>query len=88
MGAWSVNDETKTWDSVFDCAWAGEPRFVTRNGTQTVVIITLRDYKRASENHMPDFMRFAGSLSSEDAKEMNDFVNHADFSKVDEGMWK
>lgn len=88
MSAWAVKDATKTWDSVFDCAWAGEPQFVTRNGTQTVVVITLRDYKRACEKQMPDFMRFAGSLSSEDAKELNDFVDHADFSKVDKGMRK
>jgi len=88
MSAWSVKDATKTWDSVFDCAWAGEPQFVTRNGSQTVVVITLNDYKRTREKKTPDFMRFAGTLSSEDAKEMISFVDHADFSKVDEGMWK
>jgi len=88
MSAWSVKDETKTWDSVFDCAWAGEPQFVTRNGSQTVVVVTLSAYKRACEKSTPDFMRFAGSLSAEDATEMTSFVDHADFSKVDRGMWK
>ena len=34
-----------------------------------------------------DFMRFAGVLSHEDAEEMASFVDHADFSKVDEGAW-
>jgi len=88
MSAWSVKDTAKSWDSVFDRAWLGEPQFVTRNGSQTVVVITLNDYKRACEKKTPDFMRFAGTLSLEDAKEMSSFVDHADFSKVDEGMWK
>ena len=33
----------------------------------------------------PDFMRFAGVLSHEDAEEVASVVDHADFSKVDEG---
>jgi len=88
MSAWSVKDSTKTWDSVFDRAWAGEPQFVTRDGSQTVVVITLNAYKRGCERQTPDFMRFAGTLSPEDAREMTSFVDHADYSKVDEEMWK
>lgn len=34
------------------------------------------------------FMRFAGSLSAAAAREMRDFVDHADFSKVDPRDWK
>ena len=36
----------------------------------------------------PDFMRFAGTLSAKDAKEMREFLADADFSKVDAEEWK
>lgn len=45
MSAWAVKDATKSWDSVFDRAWAGEPQFVSRGGSQTVVVISLQTYK-------------------------------------------
>ncbi|MBR1608140.1 MAG: hypothetical protein IJ678_00820 [Kiritimatiellae bacterium] len=37
---------------------------------------------------LPGFMRFAGSLSAADARTMRDFVDKADFSKVDPEDWK
>ena len=33
--------------TVFDRAWAGEPQFVSRDGAQTVVVISLRSYEVA-----------------------------------------
>lgn len=45
MSAWAVKDATKSWDSVFDHAWAGEPQFVSRGGAQTVVVISLQTYE-------------------------------------------
>lgn len=36
----------------------------------------------------PSFMRFAGRLSRSDADAMREFVDHADFSRVDEGAWR
>ena len=47
MSAWAVKDATKSWDSVFDRAWAGEPQFVSRGGSQTVVVISLQTYETA-----------------------------------------
>lgn len=47
MGAWAVKDATKSWESVFDRAWAGEPQFVSRGGSQTVVIVSLQAYETA-----------------------------------------
>ena len=47
MSAWAVKDATKSWDSVFDRAWAGEPQFVSRGGAQTVVVISLQTYETA-----------------------------------------
>lgn len=88
MSAWAVKDSMTTWDSVFDRALAGEPQFVSRGDKQTVVVITLNAYRRSCERKTPDFMRFAGTLSSNDAKEMSEFVENASFSKVDEEAWK
>ncbi len=88
MSAWAVKDKEKTWDAVFDRAWAGEPQFISRGDSQTVVVITLNAYQKARNNGKPDFMRFAGTLSTEDAKQMTELVNNADFSKVDEEIWK
>ena len=36
----------------------------------------------------PGFLRFAGRLSAEDAEEMRQFVDDADFSKVNLEDWK
>ncbi len=36
----------------------------------------------------PGFLRFAGRLSTEDAEEMRQFVEDADFSKVNLEDWK
>ncbi len=47
MGAWVLKDATSSWETVFDRAWAGEPQFVSRDGTQTVVVISLRSYQAA-----------------------------------------
>ena len=44
MSAWAVKEKTSTWDSVFDRAWAGEPQFVSRDGSRTVVVISLRTF--------------------------------------------
>ena len=88
MSAWAVKDKEKTWDAVFDRAWAGEPQFISRGDSQTVVVITLNAYQNARKKVEPDFMRFAGTLSSEDAAQMTELVENADFSKIDEEMWK
>jgi len=45
MSAWAVRDRNDTWDAVCDRAWAGEPQFVTRGGTQTVVVISIQSYE-------------------------------------------
>ena len=45
-------------------------------------------YEAVKPKREPDFMRFAGVLSHEDAEAMTSFVDHADFSKVDDGAWK
>ena len=42
----------------------------------------------ASHRPEPGFMRFAGTLSSRDAKNLKSFVDNADFSKVDPEDWK
>lgn len=47
MGAWALKDATSSWETVFDRAWAGEPQFVSRDGAQTVVVISLRSYEAA-----------------------------------------
>ena len=47
MGAWVLKDATSSWETVFDRAWAGEPQFVSRDGAQTVVVISLRSYEAA-----------------------------------------
>ena len=47
MNAWAVKDATRTWDSVFDRAWAGEPQFVSRDGARTVVIVSLQAHESA-----------------------------------------
>ena len=44
MSAWAVKEKTQTWDSVFDRAWAGEPQFVSRDDSRTVVVISLKTY--------------------------------------------
>ena len=51
MSAWAVKDATKSWDSVFDRAWAGEPQFVSRGGSQTVVVISLQTYETRQPRH-------------------------------------
>jgi len=45
MSSWAVRDRNDTWDAVCDRAWAGEPQFVTRGGTQTVVVISIQSYE-------------------------------------------
>ena len=52
-----------------------------------VVVLSFAAYEAAKPKCEPDFMRFAGVLSHEDAEEMTSFVDHADFSKVDGGAW-
>lgn len=47
VGAWVLKDATSSWETVFDRAWAGEPQFVSRDGAQTVVVISLRSYQAA-----------------------------------------
>ena len=55
MSAWAVKEKTRTWDSVFDRAWAGEPQFVSRGDSRTVVVISLRTYEtsRPQSNRRP-----------------------------------
>jgi len=45
MSAWAVKDATKSWETVFDRAWAGEPQFVSRGNEQTVVVISIGMYE-------------------------------------------
>ena len=47
MSAWVLKENAQTWDSVFDHAWAGEPQFVSRDGSRTVVVISLHAYETA-----------------------------------------
>ena len=56
MSAWAVKEKTQTWDSVFDRAWAGEPQFVSRDGSRTVVVISLRTFgvpEKKAEHMLP-----------------------------------
>ena len=46
MSAWAVKEKTRTWDSVFDRAWAGEPQYVSRGGMHTVVVVSLGNYEK------------------------------------------
>lgn len=60
MSAWAVKEATRTWDSVFDRAWAGEPQFVSRDGSRTVVVISLQAYesaRRPSQHSVLDVLR-------------------------------
>ena len=48
MSAWALQDKAvaqESWESVFDRAWSGEPQFLTRNGAQAVVVVSVRSYK-------------------------------------------
>lgn len=73
MSAWAVKDATKSWDSVFDRAWAGEPQFVSRGGAQTVVVISLQTYetRRPRRHAVLDTLRSCpfGGIAIEDLAE-------------------
>jgi len=92
MSAWAVKDATRTWDSVFDRAWAGEPQFVSRDGARTVVIVSLQAYESAhrTPNHLVlDVLRrcpagddgISPLLADETAQEIpSSFVRAGEFS--------
>ena len=88
MSAWRLNEATESCKTVFDRAWGGEPQIIMRDEKPMVVVLSFAAYEAAKPKREPDFMRFAGMLSREDAEAMTSFVDHADFSKVDEGAWK
>ena len=88
MSAWRLNEAKEACETVFDRAWGGEPQIIMRDEKPMVVVLSFAAYEAAKPKCEPDFMRFAGSLSHEDAEEMTSFVDRADFSKVDEGAWK
>jgi len=69
MSAWTVKDATKSWETVFDRAWAGEPQFVSRGGEQTVVVVSLRSYeavKPAKRRSVAKNPKLAFSISDAD----------------------
>ena len=92
MSAWAMKDATRTWDSVFDRAWAGEPQFVSRDGARTVVIVSLQAYEsahRPSNHSILDVLRrcpvgddgISPLLDDETAQEIpSSFVRAGEFS--------
>ena len=88
MSAWRLNEATESCGTVFDRAWGGEPQIIMRDGKPMVVVLSFAAYEATKLKREPDFMRFAGMLSHEDAEAMSSFVDNAGFSKVDEGAWK
>lgn len=50
MSAWTIENNVANWDVVCDRAWAGEPQFITRGGSQTVVVISLVEYRPQQVN--------------------------------------
>ena len=88
MSAWRLNEATESCKTVFDRAWGGEPQIIMRDEKPMVVVLSFAAYEAAKPKREPDFMRFAGMLSHEDAESMSSFVDNASFSKVDEGAWK
>jgi len=78
MGAWAVRDRNDTWDAVCDRAWAGEPQFVTRGGTQTVVVISYVDYQpnRSKRRHIAKNPKLAFK------------INDADLFSDDSSQWE
>ena len=57
-----------------------------RDEKPMVVVLSFAAYEAAKPKCEPDFMRFAGMLSHEDAEAMSSFVNNADFSKITSRM--
>ena len=57
---------------------------------QTAKNLLARALGLAGASHRPEpgFMKFAGLLSPRAAKDLRAFVDHAEFSKVDEADWK
>ena len=88
MSAWRLNEATESCETVFDRAWGGEPQIIMRDEKPMVVVLSFAAYEAAKPKREPDFMRFAGMLSHEDAEAMSSFVDNASFSRVDEGAWK
>jgi len=79
MSAWAVKDAAnvdaaKSWETVFDRAWAGEPQFVSRGGEQTVVVVSLRSYEpmRTKRHAVLDALRSCPFKDDELAELTND----------------
>lgn len=60
MSAWAVKDVKESWDTVFDRAWAGEPQFISRGDSETVVVVSLSTFKASKPK--TDFSSFAGKI--------------------------